>query len=587
MNWNLSNLFNTPEDFENAVNELKSYVPKLASYQGKLHEETSFVEYLKLNEKVDFLGGRVYQYCALKSDLNKKNIENAAALSRVFSIFNDVAVATSFDSPEILAVGEETILGFINRNPEIEAHRFPFQKLFRNNLHVLDGNSEKLLSYYSSVVRKGAELYTSLANSDHDNVSVKLKDKSVVKVNSASFVSLLEDAKDPSDRKKIFEALYKYYDTHKNTFAGIYESILEADKARSKARNYNSILESFLDGNNIPTSVYKNLVDVASKQNKSLKRYLKLRKKYLGLKSYHTYDRFLNLASSDVKYSYDEAKDLFFKSIAHLPEEFQNYAKEALADGYVDVMPGDGKRSGAYSSGVTNTHPFILLNYTNSLDDVFTVAHEAGHSIHTLYSMNNQPGPIQDYTIFVAEIASTFNEHMLLDYFIKSSNTSKEVKVQLLQKAIDSIVSTFYRQTLFAHYELLAHQLVEQNEPINHEVLSNIMIDLYKKYYGLDLKKEVYKQYVWSYIPHLFNSPFYVYQYATSFAASFKIYQDVSANVEGAFERYVGLLKSGGSKYPIEQAKEAGVDFTKKETFMAVINRMNELVDELEKILNE
>lgn len=587
MNWNLTNLFKNEDEFNNALTELKNCVAQVSSYQGKLADEKAFVEYLKLGEKIELLAGRTYQYCALRSDLNKKNIKNSAELSKIFAIFQEIQIATSFDNPEMINIGKEKIMSFIDNNPEIESHRFSFEKLFHNNEHILDAKSEKLLSYFSNVTRSGVSLYTSLANSDRESVPVKLKDKTIVNVNTSNFVSLLENSQEASDRKKIFEAVYKYYETNKNTFAGIYEAILEADKAHAKARNYSSILDSFLYGNNIPTSVYHNLINVASKNTKSLKKYLKLRKKHLGLKSYHTYDRFLNLASSDVKYSYEEAQNLFFKSIDHLPDEFKNYAHEALKEGYVDVMPTDGKRTGAYSSGVTDTHPFILLNYTNSLDDVFTVAHEAGHSIHTLFAMNNQPAPTQDYTIFVAEIASTFNEHMLLDYFIKSGNASKEIKIQLLQKAIDSIVSTFYRQTLFAHYELLAHQLIEKSEPINYEVLSNIMIDLYKKYYGLDIKKEIYKQYVWAYIPHLFNSPFYVYQYATSFAASFKIYKDVSNGVEGAYEKYIGLLKSGGSKYPIEQAKEAGVDFTKKETFMAVIERLDQLVDELEKTLSE
>ena len=587
MNWNLTPLFKTQEDFKAAFDEVSSYIPRLASFKGKLNEERSFIEYLLLSDEVEVLGGRVYQYCSLKSDLNKKNIENAAELSKVFALFNQLGIATSFEGPELISIGEETILGFIDKHPEVSHFRFSMEKLFRSQEHVLDSASERLLSYFSPVSRGGSSLYTALSTADKSGVTIKLKDKSTVVVNTSNFTSLLENAKDPSDRKKIFEAVYKHYELHKNTFAGIYEQVLNSGKAYAKARNYSSILESHLFNNNIPTSVYHNLVDVASKQNKSLKKYLKLRKQYLGLKSYHTYDRFLNFVNSDVKYTYEEGKEIFFKSIAHLPEDFVEYAHEAVRDGYVDVLPQDGKRTGAYSSSVTDTHPFILLNYTEGLDDVFTLAHEAGHSIHSLYAMNNQHGNNQNYTIFVAEIASTFNEHMLLDYFIKSGDTSKEVKIQLIQKAIDSIISTFYRQTLFAHYELLAHEKVEKDEPINYEVLSNIMIDLYKKYYGLDIKKEVYKEFVWAYIPHLFSTPFYVYQYATSFAASFKIYQDVSNGVEGAFERYTGLLKSGGSKYPIDQAKEAGVDFTKKETFMAVIDRMNTLVDELEKLLSE
>ena len=299
MKWNLTTLFKTEEDFQQAFEEVSSYIPRLAAFKGKLHEEKEFVEYLLLNDELEVLGGRVYQYCSLRSDLNKKNVENLAALSKVYNLFNQLGIATSFDSPEMLSVGKDTIIGFIDRHPEIEAHRFSMEKLFRNQDHVLDNASEKLLSYYSTSSRVGSSLYSALANGDKESVDVKLKDKSVIKVNTANFTMYLETLKDASDRKKVFEAVYKHFESHKNTFAGIYEAVLNSGKSYTKARNYESILESHLYRNNIPTSVYHNLVNVASKQNKSLKKYLKLRKKYLGLKQYHTYDRFLELAHSN------------------------------------------------------------------------------------------------------------------------------------------------------------------------------------------------------------------------------------------------------------------------------------------------
>ena len=331
--------------------------------------------------------------------------------------------------------------------------------------------------------------------------------------------------------------------------------------------------------------IFITAVEIIAPDN-SMKKYIKLRKDYLGLDEYHTYDRFIELSTATKKYTYEEGREIFFDSIKKFPEDFQKMAQIALEEGFVDVYPQDGKRGGAYSSSMPDLRPYILLNYNNTLDDVFTLAHECGHSIHSLYSMQAQPTNLQNYTIFVAEIASTFNEHNLLDYFMADESLDKEVKISLLQKSIDNIMSTFYRQTLFAEYELKAHELIENNQPINYQVLNQIMIDLYKKYYDLDLNNEKYKEFVWAYIPHLFYTPFYVYQYATSFAASFKLYKDVSENKEGAFEKYVGLLKAGGSKYPMQEALEAGVDFTNKETFMAVVERMEYLVDELEKLLN-
>lgn len=587
MKWNLTYFYKNEEEFNNAFNELPKYIELLKSYNGKLNNEKDFVAYMLLTDEADEKLCKVFQYAHLKSDLNKKDVNAASTLQKVFLFLNNLMQATSFESPEILSIGLDKVMKFIDNNPEIESHRFSMEKLFHMNEHVLDETKEQLLSYYSSISESSSDLYDSLATSDRKPKTIKLSNGKKVMVTQGNWRALVTDSEKPSDRKKVFRAIFDYYEENKTTFAKIYQLSYQMDLANVKARKFDSILQSYLFRNNIPVSVYTNLVDVASNNNKSLKKYIQLRKKYLNLKNHYTYDRFLQLAHSDKKYTYDDAKELFYASIAFCPKDFQDKAHEVLREGFVDVYESDGKRTGAYSSSQPNLHPFILLNYSNTLDDVFTVAHEAGHSIHSLYAQEAQPANLQGYTIFVAEIASTFNEHMLLDYLMKSPTLSKDEKIMLLQKEIDEIMSTFYRQTLFAHYELEVSKLMEQDQPIDHEVLSNIMIDLYKKYYGLDIKKEVVKQYVWAYIPHLFHTPFYVYQYATSFAASFALYENVKQNKEGAFDKYVNLLKSGGSKYPIIQTKEAGIDLTSKNTFMAVVHRMDELVDELEKLLGE
>ena len=587
MNWDLTYLFKTQEDFEKSLKECDSFLEEVKQYQGHLNEQEAFVNYLKLDLKITEVLYRVYQYASLKSDLNKKNIENANNYNRVRNFLTQLSQATAWVNPEVLAVGKDKILEFIDSDEEIKQYKFIYEKLFHENEHILDAKSEQLISYFSTLSDRGGDLYSSLALSDNVNRTVELSTKEQVTVTQGNWRGLIADSKDKDDRKKIFEAIFNDYEEHKNTFANIYNTVLLTGVANAKARNYASVLESHLFGNNIPTSVFLNLVDVASHNNEALKKYIELRKEYLGLEHHYTYDRFIELAHSSKKYSYEEAKQIFFESIKQFPQDFQDKAREVLRDGFVDVYEQDGKRSGAYSSSMANLHPFILLNYANTLDDVFTVAHEAGHSIHSMYSAEAQPTVLQDYTIFVAEIASTFNEHALLDYFMNSDSTTKEEKIQLLQKSIDEIMATFYRQTLFAQYEYEAHTLVENNEPINYEVLCEIMERLYKQYYGLDIKQEKVKSFVWAYIPHLFYTPFYVYQYATSYAASFKLYKDVKEGKEGAFEKYIGLLKSGGSKYPMDETIEAGVDFTKKETFMAVVERLEELVEQLDKLLHE
>lgn len=587
MNWDLTYLYKTKEDWQNAFEDCKTYISKFAGYKGKLKNKNDAIAYLKLqlefNEKLE----RVYLYAHLKSDLNKKDINNANDFALVQNLFMQLNQATAWESPEILSLNKEEILQWLDSEEELKQFKFGIEKLFHQNEHVLDAKSEQLISYYSPLFSQGSNLYSALSVSDSDAEEIKLSDKTKVKVTQGNWRSLIADSKNPKDRKKVFEAIFNYYEKHKNTYGEIYNGILQTDVANAKARNYNSVLESFLDENNIPTQVFMNLVSVASKNNKALKKYLKLRKQYLGLKEHYTYDRFITLAHSNKKYTYQEAKEIFFDSIKEFPEDFQNKAKEVLKDGFVDVYEQEGKRSGAYSSSVSNIHPYILLNYSDTLDDVFTVAHEAGHSIHSMYSAEAQPPLLQNYTIFVAEIASTFNEHVLLDYFMAKPSTTKEEKIGLLQKAIDEIYATFYRQTLFANYEYEAHKLVENDQPVNYQVLCNIMEKLYKQYYGQDIKKEKVKSFVWAYIPHMFYTPFYVYQYATSFAASFKLYKDVKDKKEGAFDNYINLLKAGGSKYPVDEAKEAGVDFTKEETYMAVVERLEYLVDELEKLINE
>ncbi len=587
MNWDLTYHFKNLEEFEQALAEVNQMVMKFSSFEGKLNEEESFIDYLLLLKEFEIKASKVYQYASLKSDLNKKDVANAANLNRCLMAFYQMSELVSFAEPEILTVGKDKIFGFINNHKEVEEFRFSMEKLFHGEKHILDASNEKIMSLFAPVTSSAGDLYSALAVGDGKSEEVMLENEEIVTVTQGNFRSLIANSENPVDRKKIFEAVYKTYDDHKTTYATIYNNALQNNKANAKARGYESVLESYLYHNNIPTEVFTNLLEVAGTCNDSLKKYIKLRQKAFGLDEYYTYDRFLELAHSNKKYTYEEAKDLFFTSIKNLPEDFQEKAHEVLRDGFVDVEEKEGKRTGAYSSSVVNLHPFILLNFDNTLDSVFTLAHEAGHSIHSMYAAEKQPVMTQDYTIFVAEIASTFNEHVLLDYFLNSSESTKEEKIMVIQKAIDEIMATFYRQTLFAEYEYIANEKVAEGTPIDHEVLSNIMIDLYKKYYDMDLNKEPLKKFVWAYIPHLFYTPFYVYQYATSFAASFKLYKEVKEGTIGAFDKYIGLLSSGGSKYPVEQAKEAGVDFTKKDAYMAVVERMDYLVDYLEKLLEE
>ena len=562
MNWNLNYLYPSLEAWEEGYQKTLNTIEKLGEFKGKLDDESMFKTYFLLQKDFTAVGLRTYQYASLLSDLDKKNTENSARLQKVQIGFAKLQQATAFEEPELIKLGEEKVLSFIDSNKELAEFRFSVEKLFRRQEHILDDKSESLMANFSPLLNSGRSLYSALSVADIEPEDVMLDNGELVTITSSNYRSFIMKSDSEKERKDVFDSVFSYYEAHKNTYANIYSTVLNSDFANMKARKYNTCLESYLFNNAIPVEVYHSLTKVARGNTKFIKKYLDIRKETLGLSETHTYDRYLQLARDDKEYSFQDAKDLFFKSIQHFPKYFQEKAHDVLKDGFVDVMEAKGKRTGAYSSSMPNLHPYILLNFSKTLSDVFTVAHEAGHSMHSMFAAETQPTSLQHYTIFVAEVASTFNEHNLLDYIIKESNASKNEKIALLQSAIDDIMGTFYRQTLFACYELEAHKLVESHQPVTAEALSNIMINLYDEFYGLDIKKEEVKEFVWAYIPHLFYTPFYVYQYATSFAASLKIYEDVKNNVPDAFTNYVNLLKSGGSDFPVNQLKTAGVDLT-------------------------
>jgi len=584
--WDLSIFYPSLEAWEEDLKKLPVHIEKLASYKGKLNEFESFKNFYLEEEEATKLLYRLYAYIHLSSDLNLKDSVKSAKNQQMMLVLSDLNQKTSFVSPELIQIGESKIMEFVAKDPFLKPYKFPMEKLFVQQKHVLDTNQENLLANFGPTRNIPSSLYQALSIVDAHDEKVILASGKEVLVTQSNFRSMLGELQDANDRRLVFEAAFKRYKEHKAAFAATYNLVLQQQAANFKSRNYASALDSALFKNNIPTSVFHNLKDVAYENTHAIKRYIALRKKHLNIETYHTYDRFMKLAKDDTKYPFEDARKMFFEAISQMDKNFVEHQKDAVKDGFVDAYPQEGKRTGAYSSGFYGYHPFILLNHDDTLDSVFTLAHEAGHSAHTLFSNENQPLAISDYTIFVAEIASTFNEHALLDYLLKKAVT-KNQKIDLLESALDGIMATFFRQTLFATYEFKANELVEKGMPITDQALSKIMVDLYKHYYDLDITLEDGKEFVWAYIPHLFHTPFYVYQYATSYSASLKIYDNVKNKKPKAMENYLGLLKSGGSDYPVNQAAKAGADLTNKDTFMAVIARFESLIDQLEKVLEE
>lgn len=582
--WNLSDIYENysawEKDFEK-VGELKR---ELAKFKGKFGNEGKLLEFFQKQEEMDKISYKLYRYPQLARDLNSSDKEAVEHLQKVQFLFAEISTELSWVNSELVD-NRENIEKWIEKK-EFDDYRFGLKNLFRLQKHILEEKESKLLSYYSSFFSAPRSIYSEVTVTDVEWPQVTLSSGEKVDVTPANYSKILSTNRNQEDRKLMFQTFYTIYEKKKNTIAAIYNSILQKGIASKKAYNYDSFLLSHLESDNIPEEIYLNLVNTAKNNTKPLQRYLKLRKKILGLEKYYNFDGSINLIEFDKEYEYDDAKEIVLNSVAPLGKDYVEKMKKAISEGWLDVFEAKGKRTGAYSAGVYGVHPYMLLNYNKTLDSVFTLAHELGHTLHTLYSDENQPFSMADYTIFVAEVASTFNERLLLDYMLENTNDPKE-RIALLEQEIGNIVGTFYFQALLADYEYQAHKLAEAGEPITAEVLSKIMEDLFDKYYGDIIEKDDLIYIFWARVPHFFNSPFYVYQYATCFASSAILYEKMinssdESEKKQTLDKYIQLLSSGGNDFPMEQLKKAGVDLSKIETIEAVAKQFDLLLDKLE-----
>ena len=451
--------------------------------------------------------------------------------------------------------------------------------------HVLDEKGERLLSFSSRANETPRIAFQELSTSDIKFPRVTLADGKEVTLTPGAYQAVLATDYNQTDRAKAFDAYLKTYAATANTYGALYNGVLQRDWFLAQARNYPTTLDAALDGNNIPTAVVETLVTTTRWGTAPLQRYLRLRRRLLGLETYHLYDNSIPIYKSAKEYPYDAARQTVIESVAPLGPDYQAKMKKLLAGGCLDVYENDGKRSGAYSAGVYGVGPYMLLNYNDTLEALFTLAHEAGHSLHTVLAFETQPHVTADYTIFVAEVASTMNERLLLRRLLETTADPKE-RFVLVQHAVDAIVGTFYTQVLFADFELEAHRLAEQGRPVTVDVLKEIYGRLLRDYYGDAIASDELYRYTWTRIPHFYNSPYYVYQYATCFASSAQLYKAMNTGTEAeraaVTARYLDLLKSGGSDYPMALLQRAGVDLSRPATVQAVIDQMDELVTQLE-----
>jgi len=588
--WDLNAIYSNWDEWEAGLKEMEAKMETITTFKGKLKEDVkNLIAAKKLEDEIGILSYKVYRYPQLTLDTDTRNQDAGSKLQQVQIVFAKFGTATSWVNPEILEIPWTTMEGWLKDNQELAPYKYGIEDLYRQQKHVLDEDKETLLSYFSQFNGTPRDIYTSISTTDVNFPEIELSNGEKVNATNGNYSRILATNANQDDRKMIFEAHYGTYTDFKNTYASIYDAVCKKDWASARARNYGSSVESYLESNNIPLEVYTNLVNTVKANTEPLKKYNRLRQKALGLEKYYSYDGSISLIESDKTYKYEDATNYVKASVKPLGEDYQTKLNTALSGGWLDVYENPGKRSGAYSAGVYGVHPYMLLNYNETIDAVFTLGHELGHTMHTLLAQENQPFSTANYTIFVAEVASTFNERLLLDYFLDNTDDPKE-RVALLQQAIRGITGTFYFQTLLADFELQVHTMVEEGKPVTANVLDKIMSDLYDVYYGDSQEKDEFLQSVWARIPHIFRTPFYVYQYATCFVSSAKIYNEMMKAPESErgqiIENYLALLKSGGNNYPMEQLKLAGVDLTKPETMNAVIEEFGKLVDQLEIELN-
>jgi oligoendopeptidase F len=583
--WNLADIFPSWDAWQAAYAQLEAGIERYAGLKGTLAEGPDrLLQAFRLSEELGHLAYRVWYYPSLHYDEDQRDNTVNARRQQVQILFAKWKQAESWFNPELLQIPLETVRGWMDREEPLRLYRFAIEDLYRQQEHVLDEEGERLMSLASRLASSPNDSYWALSTADATFPSITLSTGETVTVSYGQYRAILATRREQSDREKAFTALHETYRASLNTYATLYNGVCQRDLFQARARGYASTLEAALHGDNIPTSVVENLIETTRAGTEPLRRYHRLRRKVLGVPSYHVYDFSIPLVTFEKKYQYDDVLDWIVDSVAPLGPEYQSRLRTGFGGRWIDVYENDGKRSGAYSAPVYGTHPYMLLNYTDTLDDVFTTAHEMGHSMHTILSHETQPFIYSNYTIFVAEVPSTLSEALLLEHMLARSTDPAE-RIVLLQHAIDNITGPVYTQVLFADYELRAHRLAENDQPITSEILTEMYTQLLKDYYGDAIDMNALTGITWARIPHFFNSPYYVYQYATCFASAAKIAQQIMGNGAGAAdarERYLTLLRSGGNDYPMELLRKAGVDLSQPDTVRAIVDQLDGLVSRLE-----
>jgi oligoendopeptidase F len=588
--WDLTAIYPSDQAWRAAKEKLAAELPKLRGFQGTLASSASrLADALETQSNFDKEASRLFVYASMTSDEDTRVSTYQGMQQEMIQLGSVLGTESAFIEPEILKMDNATIDRFLAQEPRLKVYRHYLEDLSRRRAHTLSNEEEKLLAASSVMASGPSSAYGIFADADFPYPSVTLSDGKTVRLDKAAF-SLYRASANREDRQKVMDAFFTALGKYRGTFGSMMNSNVQTSIFYAHARHYQTSQEAALDQPNIPVSVYSRLVEGVDRNLPAFHRYLKLRKRMLGLSELHYYDLYAPLVSSvNLTYPVDVAEHNILEALAPLGPEYAAGAKRAFTERWIDMYPNEGKAAGAYSNGgAYDVHPYMLINYNGKYDDMSTIAHELGHTMHSYFSNKTQPYPLSQYPIFVAEVASTFNEALLMDYMLKQIKDD-DTRLSLLGNYLESVKGTVFRQTQFAEFELRMHEMAEKGEPLTGDSLSKIYSEIVKKYYGHDQGICIVDDYVaneWAFIPHFYNS-FYVFQYATSFTASSALSEKVLSGEPGATGRYLKFILSGKAKYPIDLLKDAGVDMSSDEPLELTVKKMNRVMDEMEKLLDK
>jgi oligoendopeptidase F len=541
----------------------------------------------QLNDRLGQLAYKVFFFPSLRYDEDQRDNDVNARRQQVQALMARWQQAASWINPELLTIPLETVRTWMQENDALALYRFAIEEVYRQQAHVLNEQGEHLLSLAGPVSSASSEAYQALSTADAKFPEVELSTGERLVMSYGQYRAVLATNRHQPDRRAAFLAHYGAFNASLNTYASLYHGVCQRDWFHARARGYATTLDASLFGDNIPRSVVDNLIATTRAGVEPLQRYHRLRRRALGLDRYYPYDFSIPLVAWDRRYLYDDALAAIVRSVQALGDEYQARMWRGFRERWIDVYENDGKRSGAYSASVYGVHPYMLLNWADTLDDVFTLAHEMGHSMHTMLAHERQPFVYSDYTIFVAEVPSTLSEILLLDDLL-AGTTDRDERIVLLQHAIDNITSTFYSQVMFADFELAAHTRIEQDQPLTADGLNALYRERFEAYYGEAVDMEELTPVTWARIPHFFNSPYYVYQYATCFASAARlanVMQQDGEAARAARARYLEMLGAGGSDHPMTLLQRAGADLSDPTTVQAVVDQLGRLVSQLEELV--